>query len=69
MLPHLMETKNELTISISRTESAGMETILMNLIEEGDQVMVGVNGLFGERMCGYCNPLLRPTDSSRGPLG
>ncbi|MGC8961342.1 MAG: pyridoxal-phosphate-dependent aminotransferase family protein, partial [Candidatus Bathyarchaeia archaeon] len=32
------------------TGSAGMEAALCNLVEDGDEVLVGINGLFGERM-------------------
>jgi alanine-glyoxylate transaminase/serine-glyoxylate transaminase/serine-pyruvate transaminase len=43
-------TKNELTLAMSGTGSAGMETVLVNLIEPGDRVLVGSCGVFGERM-------------------
>lgn len=49
-LRYVCQTKNQFTIPISGTGSAGMETCLCNLIEEGDGVIVGVNGVFGERM-------------------
>src|SRR5262249_25149179 len=29
----------------------GMEAAFVNLVEPGDPVVIGVNGLFGERMC------------------
>lgn len=47
----VFRTDNELTLPISGTGSAGMETCLVNLLEPGDVVIVGVNGVFGERMC------------------
>ncbi len=50
MLRGLFCTQNELTIPISGTGSAGMETCLANMIEPGDRVLVGVNGVFGARM-------------------
>lgn len=50
MLRRLFQTANELTIPVSGTGSAGMETVLVNLIEDGDEVVVCVNGVFGERM-------------------
>jgi len=43
-------TKNELTFPMSGTGSAGMETCLVNLIEPGDAVLVGICGVFGTRM-------------------
>jgi len=50
MLQQLFQTSNDLTIPISATGSAGMEACLCNLIEPGDEVLVCVNGVFGERM-------------------
>ena len=44
-------TENALTVPMSGTGSAGMETCFVNLVEPGDTVIVGVNGVFGERMC------------------
>lgn len=44
-------TANPLTLPVSGTGSAGMEAAFVNLVGPGDVVVVGVNGLFGERMC------------------
>lgn len=44
-------TGNDLTLPVSGTGSAGMEASLVNVVAPGDVVVVGVNGLFGERMC------------------
>src|SRR6202035_6022030 len=44
-------TSNTLTLPVSGTGSAGMEAALVNVVHPGDVVVVGVNGLFGERMC------------------
>ena len=44
-------TANPLTLPISGTGSAGMEAAFVNVVGPGDVVVVGVNGLFGERMC------------------
>jgi alanine-glyoxylate transaminase/serine-glyoxylate transaminase/serine-pyruvate transaminase len=43
-------TKNALTLPISGTGSAGMEACFVNLLEPGDTAIVGVNGVFGDRM-------------------
>ena len=50
LLRQVFETKNKLTLPISGTGSAGMEAVLVNLIEPGDRVLVGVSGVFGTRM-------------------
>jgi alanine-glyoxylate transaminase/serine-glyoxylate transaminase/serine-pyruvate transaminase len=46
----VFRTKNELTLAVSGTGSAGMEACVVNLIEPGDEMIVGVNGVFGTRM-------------------
>jgi alanine-glyoxylate transaminase/serine-glyoxylate transaminase/serine-pyruvate transaminase len=51
LLRYLFQTKNELTIPVSGTGSAAMEAALCNFIEPGDEVIIGVNGYFGERLC------------------
>ena len=50
MLRRLFRTTNRFTIAVSGTGSAGMEAVLVNLIEPGDAVVVGINGVFGTRM-------------------
>jgi alanine-glyoxylate transaminase/serine-glyoxylate transaminase/serine-pyruvate transaminase len=40
-----------MTFPVSGTGSAGMEFCFVNLIEPGDEVIIGVNGVFGARMC------------------
>jgi alanine-glyoxylate transaminase/serine-glyoxylate transaminase/serine-pyruvate transaminase len=44
-------TANALTLPLSGTGSAGMEASFVNWVRPGDAVVVGVNGVFGERMC------------------
>lgn len=51
MLRQVFATTNPLTFAVSGTGSAGMETCVVNLIEPGDRMLVGVNGVFGGRMC------------------
>ena len=46
----VMQTQNRMTIPISGTGSAGMETCFVNLIEKDDPVLVLINGVFGKRM-------------------
>ena len=49
-LRSVFRTKNALTLPISGTGSAGMEACFVNLLERDDTAIVGVNGVFGERM-------------------
>ncbi|MEE8473887.1 MAG: alanine--glyoxylate aminotransferase family protein, partial [Myxococcota bacterium] len=50
-LRRLFGTQNPMTLPISGTGSAGMEACFVNLLEVGDRVVIGVAGVFGERMC------------------
>jgi alanine-glyoxylate transaminase/serine-glyoxylate transaminase/serine-pyruvate transaminase len=49
-LQQIFRTKNEMTLALSGTGSAGMEAVFVNLVEPGDRVLIGVNGVFGGRM-------------------
>lgn len=69
MLRSVFMTANQFTIPVSGTGSAGMEAALVNSIEEGDNVLVCVNGVFGERMCDIverCGGILRRVDTKWG---
>ncbi|HYB91499.1 MAG TPA: alanine--glyoxylate aminotransferase family protein [Candidatus Binataceae bacterium] len=50
LLRIVFRTRNEITFPVSGTGSAGMEAVMANLIEDGDEVIVGVNGAFGGRL-------------------
>jgi alanine-glyoxylate transaminase / serine-glyoxylate transaminase / serine-pyruvate transaminase len=50
LLRHVFRTDNRLTYAVSGTGSAGMETAVVNVVEPGDTVIVGVNGVFGGRI-------------------
>src|SRR5215213_4236670 len=49
-LRQVFRTKNDMTLAVSGTGSAGMETLFVNAIEPGDKVLIAVNGVFGTRM-------------------
>lgn len=50
LLRKVFDTENQLTVAMPGTGSSGMETLFVNLVEPGDKVIIGVNGLFGQRM-------------------
>jgi len=50
MLREVFQTRNELTFPVSGTGSAGMEFCLVNLLEPGDEAVICINGVFGQRM-------------------
>jgi alanine-glyoxylate transaminase/serine-glyoxylate transaminase/serine-pyruvate transaminase len=71
MLRRLFQTQNTLTIPISGTGSSGMEAALCNVIEEGDEVLVCVNGVFGQRMSdivGRCRGKLAVVEADWGKI-
>ena len=51
LLRYVFETENQLTIPVSGTGSASMEASICNFIEPGDEIIIGVNGYFSERLC------------------
>lgn len=55
LLRYVFRTRNALTIPVSGTGSAGMETCFVNVVEPGDEVLVCVNGVFGTRMTDIVN--------------
>lgn len=50
-LRQVWRTSNRLTFPVSGTGSAGMEISFVNVVRPGSVVVVGVNGVFGARMC------------------
>lgn len=49
-LRYTFGTQNNMTVAISGTGHAGMEAGVANIVERGDKVIVGTNGIWGERM-------------------
>ncbi len=54
LLRYAMGTKNELTIALSGTGTAGMEAAVVNFIESGTKVAVFANGYFSDRLTDMC---------------
>jgi alanine-glyoxylate transaminase/serine-glyoxylate transaminase/serine-pyruvate transaminase len=50
LLQYTFRTGNELTLAVSGTGMAGMESCVVNLIEPGDPMLVCINGFFGKRI-------------------
>ncbi|MEO6397449.1 MAG: alanine--glyoxylate aminotransferase family protein [Tepidiformaceae bacterium] len=50
MLRAVMKTENRITLATPGTGTSGMEAAVMNLVEPGDNVVVGICGYFGERI-------------------
>ena len=65
----VFRTASHHTIPMSGTGSAGLETIMLNLLEPGDEAIVGVIGYFGQRlaeMAGRAGAVVRTIEA---PLG
>lgn len=50
MLRHVYQTENAWTLPVSGTGMAGMETLLANLLEPGERLLVCAAGFFGNRL-------------------
>jgi alanine-glyoxylate transaminase/serine-glyoxylate transaminase/serine-pyruvate transaminase len=50
MLRRVLRTENTVTIATPGTGTSGMEAAVMNLVEPGDSVVIGICGYFGERI-------------------
>jgi alanine-glyoxylate transaminase / serine-glyoxylate transaminase / serine-pyruvate transaminase len=65
----VFQTENRLTLPVSGTGSAGMEASFVNVVNPGDVVVVGVNGMFGERMCDIAGRLGAKVVKVEAPWG
>ena len=69
MIRDVLNTKNNLSVPISGTGSAGMETCFVNLVSPGDDVLILANGVFGNRMEDVATRLGAKVDTIQRPWG
>src|SRR5713101_9736910 len=50
LLRQIFQTENRITMQLSASGSGGIEASVLNTLEEGDEGIVAVNGVFSERM-------------------
>ncbi|OLB36701.1 MAG: hypothetical protein AUH11_10520 [Acidobacteria bacterium 13_2_20CM_57_17] len=50
LLRQIFQTENRITMPLSASGSGGIEAAVLNTLEEGDEAIVAVNGVFSERM-------------------
>src|SRR2546425_8074960 len=50
LLRQVFRTENRITFPISASGSGGIEAFVLNPLEEGDQALICVNGMFSDRM-------------------
>lgn len=68
-LQDLCNTSHRATIAVSGTGTSGMETVFVNLVERGDDVLVLQNGAFGKRMIDVATRLGAQVDAVDFPWG
>lgn len=54
LLRYVFQTSNPLTLAISGTGTSGMEAAVVNFVQPGDHVVVGIAGYFGVRLADMC---------------
>lgn len=50
LMRQIFQTENRVTMPLSASGSGGIEASVLNTLEEGDEAIVAVNGVFSERM-------------------
>jgi alanine-glyoxylate transaminase/serine-glyoxylate transaminase/serine-pyruvate transaminase len=50
LLRQIFQTENRITMPLSASGSGGIEASVLNTLEEGDEAIICVNGVFSERM-------------------
>ncbi len=71
LLRYAFQTENRMTLPMSGTGSAGMETVMVNLLEPGDSAIVCVSGVFGQRlrdMAGRCGAKVISVEAPWGEI-
>lgn len=48
-IQYAFQTHNRLTLAVSGSGHCAMEAALFNLLEQGDTVLVAINGIWGQR--------------------
>jgi alanine-glyoxylate transaminase/serine-glyoxylate transaminase/serine-pyruvate transaminase len=69
LLRYVFETENKLTLPVSGTGTAAMETAVANMVEPGDNVLVCVNGYFGLRIADMAERYGGNVDTIKRPWG
>src|SRR6478736_3630099 len=50
LLRQIFQTENRITMPLSASGSGGIEASVVNSLEEGDEAIIAVNGVFSDRM-------------------
>src|SRR6266446_5843265 len=69
LLRQIFQTENRLTMPLSASGSGGIEASVVNSLEEGDEAIIGVNGLFSERMAVIASHTAAKVTKVEAPYG
>jgi alanine-glyoxylate transaminase/serine-glyoxylate transaminase/serine-pyruvate transaminase len=69
LLRQIFQTENRLTMPISASGSGGIEASVLNVLEEGEEAIIGVNGTFSERMYEIASRTPAKVHKVEAPLG
>ncbi|XP_066049892.1 alanine--glyoxylate aminotransferase isoform X2 [Chamaea fasciata] len=68
-IQYAFQTQNRLTLAISGSGHCAMEAALLNLLEQGDTVLVAINGIWGQRAADIARRLGANVCELLKPLG
>ncbi|HKT46574.1 MAG TPA: alanine--glyoxylate aminotransferase family protein, partial [Candidatus Acidoferrales bacterium] len=69
LLRQIFQTQNRVTMPLSASGSGGIEASVVNALEEGDEAIVAVNGVFSERMYEIASRTAAKVHKVEAPLG
>ncbi len=69
LLRQIFQTENRITLPLSASGSGGIEASVVNVLEEGDEAIVAVNGVFSERMYGIATRASSKVTKVEAPYG
>src|ERR1700676_2594352 len=69
LLRQIFQTENRLTMPLSASGSGGIEASVVNSLEEGDEAIIGVNGVFSERMAVIASHTAAKVTKVEAPYG
>jgi alanine-glyoxylate transaminase/serine-glyoxylate transaminase/serine-pyruvate transaminase len=69
LLRQIFQTENRLTMPLSASGSGGIEASVVNSLEEGDEALIGVNGVFSDRMAVIASHTAAKVTKVEAPYG
>jgi alanine-glyoxylate transaminase / serine-glyoxylate transaminase / serine-pyruvate transaminase len=69
LLRQIFQTENRLTMPLSASGSGGIEASVVNSLEEGDEAIICVNGVFSERMAVIASHTAAKVTKVEAPYG